>query len=64
VIRDISAVEEVAGDLDVLENEEVEDMHAIRSVEEDAEADQEEENPLKSIKGKNFSHCWNGGECS
>jgi hypothetical protein len=37
VTRDMSAVEEAAGDPDVLDGEEVEDMPAIRPEEEDAE---------------------------
>ena len=44
MVWDISAVEEASGDPDVLDNEEVEDMPAIRPKEEDAEAANEEEN--------------------
>jgi hypothetical protein len=44
VVWDISAVEEASGDPDVMDNEEVQDIPAIRPVEEDAEAANEEEN--------------------
>ena len=48
VTRDMSAVEEAAGDPDVLDGEEVEDMPAIRPEEEDAEAADEEGNPFET----------------
>jgi hypothetical protein len=48
VIRDVSAVEEAAGDPDVLDNEEVKDMPAIRPEEEDVETAEEEDNQVET----------------
>jgi hypothetical protein len=48
VTWDVSAVEESAGDPDKLDNEEAEDMPAIRPEEEDAEAAEEEPNALET----------------
>ena len=65
VVWDISAVEEASGDPDVLDNQEVEDMPAIRPEEEDAEAANEEENlsdtdslkePVEALQNKNDIH--------
>jgi hypothetical protein len=44
MVWDTSAVEKASGDPDLLDNEEVEDMPAIRPEEDDAEAANEEEN--------------------
>jgi hypothetical protein len=46
VLRDVSAAEEAAGTLDVLDNEKVEDMPDIRPEEEYAEAAEKEDNSL------------------
>ena len=48
VIRDVSAVEEAAGDPDVLDNEEVKDIPAIRPEEEDVETAEEEDNQVET----------------